>query len=307
MPTPATCPAECGCVGPAVPLATSKNTVVNRVLAGEYRLSPMQVCRHYNTSWVQWSAHDALVLKWVALHVEASLPRPEHCHHLKGRGGVSGSTRQVAAAWHDPRWRYVYRTDIRGYYRHILKHQVDSQLHWHVHDLACRDLCRQWLHYSVEDGGEIHTPEKGICRGSALSPLIGGSLLRHVDSYFGGRENLFYARYMDDFIIFTQTRWHLRKAIKRLYEFFDLGGFETHPDKTQLGRIDNGFDWLGIWYAPEGPRIAPRAIENHRERIARLYEQARLRKLSKAETDNRVREYETRWLSWAKHHLVKVG
>ncbi len=116
-----------------------------------------------------------------------------------------------------------------------------------------------------------------------------------------------YARYMDDFVFFTKTRWHLRKTIKSLYEFFDLGGFDIHLDKTQLGKIENGFDWLGKWYAPEGPRIAPRAIENHRAHIARLYEQARLRKLSKAETDNRVRKYEIRWMTWAKHHLMKAG
>ncbi|MDK2376799.1 reverse transcriptase domain-containing protein [Serratia fonticola] len=141
----------------------------------------------------------------------------------------------------------------------------------------------------MEDGGEIVTPEKGICRGSALSPLIGGSLLRHVDSYFATCEEVFYTRYMDDFIFFTKTRWHLRKAIKRLHEFFDLGGFETHPDKTQLGRIEHGFDWLGLWYSPLGSRIAPSATENHRERIARLYDQARRRKLSKAETEIRAR------------------
>lgn len=132
-------------------------------------------------------------------------------------------------------------------------------------------------------------------RGNALSPLI------------GRREDLFYARYRDDFIIFTQAQWHLRKAIKRLHEFFDLGGFEAHPDKTQLGRIERGFDWLGVWYAPEGPRIAPRAIENHRERVARLYEQARYRKLSKTETELRVREYEAWWRTWAKYLLQNAG
>ncbi|WP_420284047.1 reverse transcriptase domain-containing protein [Serratia liquefaciens] len=267
----------------------------------------MQVYRRRNKRWVQWSAHDALVLKWVAMQIEDQLPRNPHCHHLKGHGGVNGSVQSVASAWQSGEWRYFYRTDIRGYYRHVLKHQVAGQLHWHIQDAVCRNLCLQWLYYSVEDGGEIRTPEKGICRGSALSPMIGGSLLRHVDSYFATREELFYARYMDDFIFFTKTRWYLRKTIKSLYEFFDLGGFETHPDKTQLGRMENGFDWLGVWYAPEGPRIAPRAIENHREHIARLYEQARLRKLSKAETDKRVREYESRWMNWAKHHLMKVG
>ncbi|MFQ0829260.1 reverse transcriptase domain-containing protein [Serratia fonticola] len=280
---------------------------LNRILAGEYRLSPMVVFHRRSRHWVQWSAHDALVLKWVAMQVDGKLPRNLHCHHLKGHGGVSGSTQCVSSAWQSGEWRYVYRTDIRGYYRHILKHQVAGQLQWHIDDAVCRDLCLQWLYYSIEDGGEIVTPGKGICRGSALSPLIGGSLLRHVDCYFATREEMFYARYMDDFIFFTKKRWHLRKAIKRLHEFFDVGGFETHPDKTQLGRIEHGFDWLGLWYAPEGPRIAPRAIENHRERIARLYEQARMRKLSKAETDLRVREYETRWMSWAKHLLNNVG
>ncbi|MGP3049474.1 reverse transcriptase domain-containing protein [Serratia ureilytica] len=163
----------------------------------------------------------------------------------------------------------MYRTDIRGYYRQIVKHQVDRQLHWHVKDDVCRALCRQWLHYSVDDGGDIYTPDKGICRGSALSPLIGGSLLRHIDGYFASREELFYARYMDDFIFFTQTRWHLRKAITSLHEFFDLGGFEAHPDKTQLGKIERGFDWLGAWYSPMGPWVAPRALESHGARVAR--------------------------------------
>ncbi|WP_411749726.1 reverse transcriptase domain-containing protein [Serratia marcescens] len=164
-------------------------------------------------------------------------------------------------------------------------------------------LCHQWLYYSVDDGGEIRTPIKGIARGSALSPLIGGSLLWHVDTHFGLREGVFYARYMDDFIFFTTTRRQLRGVVKQLYDFFDLGGFNVHPDKTQLGRIENGFDWLGLWYDAKGPRIAPRAVLNHRERIARLYEQARARRLSNEETEALVRNYETRWLTWANRNL----
>ncbi|EKF61895.1 transposase [Serratia plymuthica A30] len=147
----------------------------------------------------------------------------------------------------------------RGYYRHKIKVQVESQLRWHITDDVCSDLCRQWLYYSVEDGGGIRTPEKGICRGSALSPLIGGSLLRHIDGCFVTRKEIFYARSIDEFIFFTKTRWHLHKAIKLLHEFFDLCGFETHLDKTQLGKSEKGFDWLGIWYSPLVPRRAPRA------------------------------------------------
>lgn len=49
---------------------------LDTVLAGEYRLSPMQVYRRRNQRWVQWSAQDARVLKWVALQIGVSLPRP---------------------------------------------------------------------------------------------------------------------------------------------------------------------------------------------------------------------------------------
>nr|WP_239504897.1 MULTISPECIES: reverse transcriptase domain-containing protein [Serratia] len=85
-----------------------------------------------------------------------------------------------------------------------------------------------------------------MCRGCALSPLIGASLLHHVDSYFAAQEGTFYARYMDDFVLLTRTRWQLRRCVKRLHEFFNLSGFETHPDKTQLGRLN--MDLIGWAY-----------------------------------------------------------
>jgi len=78
-----------------------------------------------------------------------------------------------------------------------------------------------------------------------------------VDKYFAAQDNTFYTRYMDDFVLFTLMRWQLRRVVKRLHEFFNIDGFETHPDKTQLGRIENGFDWLGVWFSPAGTSIDP--------------------------------------------------
>ena len=210
----------------------------------------------------------------------------------------------MAACLQHEEWRFVYRTDIRGYYRHIRKQQVLSQINWRVQSPILRDLLKQYLYYSVEDGGEIHTPITGISRGCALSPMIGASLLHHVDSYFASREEIFYVRYMDDFLLFTRTRWSLRRMVKQLATFFDLGGFSTHPDKTQVGKIEHGFDWLGLWFGTEGPTIAPRALENHRARRVRLYEQARRKRLSATETDVLVQAYEARWNTWAEGMLA---
>lgn len=246
------------------------------VKAGRYRLLPMMICGEGKNAKTMWSAADALVLKWVALRVEKFLPRPESCHHLKGKG-VRYSLREVGVALCSGRYQFVHRTDIRGYYEHIRKSQLVSLVNRTVPDPVCRDLITQYAHYSVESGGEIHTPVHGIPRGCALSPLTGAALLHHIDGYYRSLnpDEAFYVRYMDDFLLFTRTRWQLRRGIARLAEFFDLSGFERHPDKTRTGRIRNGFDWLGVWFGPEGAAIAPRALNNHRERRARLYEQAR--------------------------------
>lgn len=279
------------------------DVLYRQVRSGHYHLLPMQVYRHHERSWVQWSAQDALVLKWVTMQVEDQLPTHPRCVHLKGRGGGRQSVAQVWQALTSGEYAFVYRTDIRGYYRHIRKAQVLSLVQQHINDPVLTDLISQYLYYSVEDGGEIFTPQQGICRGCALSPLIGASLLYHVDSYFAAQEGLFYTRYMDDFVLLTRTRWQVRRCIKRLHAFFNLSGFEAHPDKTQLGRIEHGFDWLGVWFTPEGTTIAPRALENYRTQRLRLYEQARGRGLSVAESDARVQAYEKRWNIWADRML----
>ena len=259
----------------------------------------MLVYNNLGRSWVQWCAQDALVLKWVTLQITDLLPVHTHCTHLKGHGGGKQS---VAAIWQQlqsRQYHFIYRTDIRGYYQHIQKPQVLTLVQQWVNCPILIDLITQYLYYSVEDGGEFYTPEKGICRGCALSPLIGGSLLYHVDYYFASDNRLFYTRYMDDFLFLTSKRWPLRNAIKRLYGFFDIGGFECHPDKTRIGKIEAGFDWLGVWFTPTKTTIAPRALANHAERCRQVYHRATLIGLSHDAALMRVREYKQRWERWA--------
>lgn len=275
------------------------------VISGCYQLSPMLITGWGKQSRAMWSARDALVLKWVSLKIQNSLPQHEACMHLRGRG-TRLSLRQVRSALNADCFRFVHRTDIRGYYEHMRKPQIIHQVNRYVTSPVCRELIRQYVYYSVERGGEIRTPQHGIPRGCALSPLIGGSLLRHIDGWYSSfdSDEVFYARYMDDFLLLTRTRWQLRRGISRLAEFFDLSGFERHPEKTQTGRVEKGFDWLGIWFGADGATLSPRAINNHRERRVRLFEQARRRGISSEDALMRVQAYETRWRRWADGMLL---
>lgn len=278
-----------------------QDVLFERVINGQYHLSPMLIHRRRDTgeAFAQWSARDALVLKWVSLMIQGHIPVSSHCVHVAGRRGGRDSLRDIAAYLRNGA-RYVYRTDIRGYYRHINRKQVYHQVCRYIPDPVLQDLIYQYLHYSVEDGGEFHTPESGISRSCALSPYLGATLLRYVDRFFAQEEGVMYVRYMDDFLFLSERRWPLRRTRARLLEFMDTAGFELHPDKTQVGRISRGFDWLGVWFTDAGATgIAPRASENHRLRRQRLEEQSRSWGFTEEATAERVLRYERRWSIWA--------
>ena len=48
---------------------------------------------------------------------------------------------------------------------------------------------------------------------------------------------------------------------------------EQHPDKTFIGRISRGFDFLGYAFSPEGLAVAAKTVARFAERVTRLYEQ----------------------------------
>ncbi|MCS3433170.1 reverse transcriptase domain-containing protein [Klebsiella sp. BIGb0407] len=263
--------------------------------SGEYRLSPMRVVGRERQ--VVWSAEDALALKWVALQLVGDIQLHEKCEHLKGHGGGQASVQRVQDAISTQAYRWVCRTDIKGYYGAINTDTLLLQLTAHIARPALLSLLRQFLHYSVEEGGNFHTPTQGIARSCALSPLMGALHLWVVDHYFATQEKIYYARYMDDFLILTATRWSLRRQVKQLNRYLNQFGFEKHPEKTFIGRITKGFDWMGAWLTDAGVTdIAPRAKANHQEKLRRLYEQTQ--HWPKDRQKQRVSEYKKRWARW---------
>ena len=75
-----------------------------------------------------------------------------------------------------------------------------------------------------------------------------------------------------------------------------------HPDKTFIGKVSHGFDFLGVDFQP-GEESQPSAVSQtrlqeklhgHFTHAARLYEQGRLKSLETIE------RYLSHWLRWAK-------
>ncbi len=70
---------------------------------------------------------------------------------------------------------------------------------------------------------------------------------------------------------------------------------EKHPDKTVIGRIERGFDFLGYHFSPDRLSVAAKTIENFVARAIRLYEQEPGEPLD----SSRLALYVQRWVWWA--------
>jgi len=270
-----------------------KEEIKDELHAGRYRFSLLsRITRKEGDEIDLWSARDALVLKALALVLAKHLPVSRRCTHLKGHGGANYAVREVRN--HLAANRFVLRTDVKSYYASIDHLMLLDQLAVHLKDRRVLNLIGQYLRRTSERGGAFWDYDKGISLGCPLSPLIGAFFLNALDAA-AAKLRLFYIRFMDDILILAPTRWQLRGAVKIVNQMLRALGLEKHPDKTFIGSIERGFDFLGYNFSPAGLGVAKKTIANFIEKASRLYEQERRAATAAAPLEMYVR----RWLRWA--------
>ena len=236
-----------------------------------YIIQPLLVrCHGQQFPWRP--ASDTTHLSQLTMQLSRILPRSLACMHLRGNGGLKQAIRSVQAAL--PGHRYVFRTDVKSYYASIDHHRLMDQLAEHVTDRDSLNLLWQYMRRTVEYGGTFREITRGIPAGCALSPLIGAFHLHGLDEELTKRHKVcFYIRYMDDILILAPTRWRLRRAIAAVRRYLGALDLELHPDKTSIGPIARGFDFLGYHHDRSGLRLSAVTLVRHREKLTRLYEQ----------------------------------
>ena len=93
-------------------------------------------------------------------------------------------------------------------------------------------------------------------------------------------------------MVLAPTRWKLRRAVKAVNEELKKLQVVKHPEKTFIGRIAKGFDFLGYWFSPRGVGVAKKTIDRMLEKVSRLYEQNA--------TDDCIETYVGRWWQWVR-------
>jgi RNA-directed DNA polymerase len=287
----------------------------------DYTLLPLSVITKADGESLHlWSSQDALVLKMLAMGLPDALALSRHCTHIKGHGGLKATVSTLHAAL--PDYRYVMKTDVKGYYESIGHTIFLKQLDKDITDPFIWRLLVQFVKRSVERGGTFKSITCGIPRGCPLSPVIAAYYLTSLDKRMEGDPRYFYRRYMDDVIVLAKTRWHLRKAVRTVNQHFNRLKVDQAPDKTFIGRIEKEFipgilpftlrasktvlncsrqfgDFLGYRFGLPELGLAEKTITNavNKVREPTLFI-LREQKQTAPKRADMLDDYITRWLRW---------
>ncbi len=262
------------------------------LLAGKYRFDALHLIHNSPDHIALWSSRDILVQKAMAIvltrHLAGALAKT--CYHLIGNGGVKVAVRDVLAQL--PGHRFVFKTDVLRFYASIDQEILLAQLKQNIDDKGVLDLLWQFMRRRIYDGGLYEDVEQGISLGCPLSPLMAAIYLKPMDDRLA-KLGLFYARFMDDWVVLAPTHWKLREAVRVVNQTLGELKVQQHPGKTFIGRISRGFDFLGYRITPAGPSgPAGSTIIQSIERVGQLYEQGA--------DCVRIGQYVRRWWAWVR-------
>jgi RNA-directed DNA polymerase len=265
-----------------------------RLSAGAYRLSTVRAIATDESGLLEClESQDAVVHKAAALALEGQLlPRlSRRCFHLRGRGGIKRAVQRARHLVAGGRYLFVARSDARGYYAHIRHTDLLVALRKYTSDPVLLDLVSQYCERTTVRDGHHKTHTLGIPLGSPLSPLMGALYLAPLDAAMEALSGVAYLRFMDDWIILAESRWKLRRAVRIMNQVLQSLGLEQHPEKTFIGRVERGFDFLGFDFSPAGlTGSSARSLARHTEKTVRLYEQGA--------SPERIGRYRQNWRRW---------
>lgn len=156
---------------------------------------------------------------------------------VKGKGALKTANR-LSYFINKPANIYYLKCDIHKYFYNVDLDIAFNLYKRHIQDERTLNLIYKIMHKD--------NPEKGIRIGNRLSQLTANIYLNELDRFIKHTLKVkYYVRYMDDFIILGMNKRELREILSRIKAFLDQELKLQLNDKTQIGKINQGIEFVG--------------------------------------------------------------
>ena len=171
---------------------------------------------------------------------------------------------------------YVY-SDMKDFFPCVPREEVAGFIRANVNDAAFADLFERAVTTELNNVAALGSfvelfpgPAIGVAQGSLLSVLAGNIGLRRFDELFN-TNGLAMVRYLDDFVILANWE-NIERAFALAQEELARLGMDCYApgdgsQKAFLGRVADGFDFLGCRIHPSG--VSP-SSKNRRKFLREL-------------------------------------
>ncbi len=205
--------------------------------------------------------------------------------------------------------RYVLKCDIRKYFP-----SIDHEILFQLIKRKIKDPDALWLIKTIIDysntqepvyeyfeGDDLFTPferRKGIPIGNLTSQFFANIYLNGFDHFIKHELGcLYYIRYVDDFVILSNSKAHLHEVKQRISDYLVTLRLRLHRTKTRIFPVTQGTMFLGYRIFPNHRLLKRENISRFQKRIKELQSDYARGRISLGDVNQSI----TSWISHADH------
>ncbi len=175
--------------------------------------------------------------------------------------------------------KYVLKCDISKYFasidheilKGILKRKIGDEKLLRLIDIIIVESPEQNCPAVLFPGDDLFTlmeRKRGIPIGNLTSQFFANVYLNEMDKFIKHECKVRdYLRYMDDFLLFSDSKEELANIRKRLEAFLNGLRLELHSRKTQIFPVKNGIKFLGFHIFEKRMRLQKENIRRFEKRM----------------------------------------
>lgn len=181
--------------------------------------------------------------------------------------------------------KWVVDIDLKSYFDTIPHDALLQCVRKRVSDPKVLHLIRCWMKAGIMEEGELRCPASGTPQGGVLSPLLSNIYLHELDQRMQGESGKL-IRFADDLVVLCYSPQQAQRSLEKIRAIVTEMGLTVNEEKTRIGHVRDGFDFLGFTYreaySPQRKRLVrvkyprPKSLKAIRQRIKDAIKKVRL-------------------------------